>query len=235
MFIRVHLVKFQPARSLLLAAVVFGALFFAAACKKAPPGSVDLAKLGLDEKDDLLFSQAPGARLPKTGEDYLLVVSDLGTCLECKKAAISLSEVWKKGSKPGRLVFLDFFEKDLDEKATLEFIDQKALQGDHFACRSACIEDLAKILGHAPALPSHYYVAPDGLVHWQAGYQETFKSTLAAIRRGRHDAPPARPGGGKVGERPPAPPRRGKGSRGEPPDPFSAEPHPRPVWGTPSP
>ncbi len=163
-------------------------------CKRYPPGTVRLEKLGLDEEDDRIHFEAGQEALPEVGAEYFLVVTDLGTCLECKKAAIWVSRIWRDGARPGRLVFLDTLQSEFDRQATVDFIAEKNLRGLHYICDTDCLAKLSKQVGETVASPAHYFIGTSGLVHWKGGFLKAYAPVFRAIREGKLDKPLAEQG-----------------------------------------
>ena len=159
------------------------------ACQSAEPGVVELAKLKLSDEDERLSDDGQTVVLPPLGAELFLVVTDLGTCLECKKAAISVSNAWQNKGRPGALVYLETMRTEFDRQATADFIKEKKLRGLHYLCDEDCVEKLTIMLGEKPAMPSNYFIGTKGLIHWKAGYLDSYGAPLKAIRKGKHDVP----------------------------------------------
>lgn len=157
-------------------------------CESIEPGVVDLTKLELPE-EARLSADDYNKQLPAPGTEFFLVVTDLGTCLDCKKAAIWVSNVWQDKSRPESLVFLDTIRSEFDRPSTKEFIEDKNLRGLHYLCEKECVEKLTKMLGEKPSAPMHYFISGKGLIHWKGGFLNAYGPVLRAIRGGAHDLP----------------------------------------------
>lgn len=175
----------------------FGALFALAlalciglgACSSPEPGVVELEKLKLSDEDERLSTDQHTTAMPPLGKELMLVVTDLGTCLECKKAAISLSNSWQDKGRPEALVFLETLRSEFDRQASADFIKEKKLRGLHYLCDEDCVEKLTVMLGEKPVPPAHYFIGSKGLIHWKGGYLDAYGPVLKQIRKGKHDVP----------------------------------------------
>lgn len=169
--------------------LLFCALMLAlGACNSVEKGVVDLTKLGLADEARVSADKFTTA-LPAPGTEIFLVVTDLGTCLECKKAAIWVSNVWQDKSRPAALVYLETMRSEFDIPSTKQFIKEKKLRGLHYVCDEKCVEKLTKMLGEKPTAPMHYFIGNKGLVHWKGGFLNAYAPVLKAIRGGLHDVP----------------------------------------------
>lgn len=158
-------------------------------CNRVQPGVVELGKLKLSEEEDRLSADQFTTTLPEPGKEIFLVVTDLGTCLECKKAAIAVSNSWQDKGRPETLVFLETLRSEFDRQASADFIKEKKLRGLHYLCDADCVEKVTPMLGEQPVPPAHYFVGAKGLIHWKGGYLASYASVLKAIRKGKYDVP----------------------------------------------
>lgn len=163
-------------------------LLGAYSCKSSEPGMINLLKLGLEDEDKIVAGEQTPT-LPAPGEEIFLIVTDLGTCLDCKKAAIWVSNVWVNSARPRHLVFLDNVNSEFDIPATQEFIAEKKLRGLHYYCNAECMEKINDQLGEQAPRPAHYFIGKDGRVHWKGGFLPAYGPILKGIRSGKYDAP----------------------------------------------
>lgn len=179
---------FPLLRSVLCALAVALAVTGLVSCKKSEPGVVNLLKLDLEDEDKIVAGEQTPA-LPGPGEEIFLVLTDLGTCLDCKKAAIWVSNVWVNSARPKHLVYLDNVNSDFDIPATRDFIAEKKLRGLHYHCNAECMAEITGQLGEKMPYPAHYFIGKDGRIHWKGGFLQAYGPILKGIRSGKYDAP----------------------------------------------